>query len=30
MGSFFEEGEAENLKAAGMLKGDKITSLFTF
>jgi hypothetical protein len=30
MGSFFEETEDESQKALGLLKGDKITSLFTF
>ena len=30
MGTFFDDGEDENQKALGLLKGDKITSLFTF
>lgn len=30
LGAFFDDGEDENSKASGLLKGDKITPLFTF
>jgi hypothetical protein len=30
VGTFFDESEDENSKALGLLKGDKITSMFTF
>lgn len=30
LGAFFDDSEDENSKALGMMKGDKITSLFTF
>lgn len=30
LGQFFDEAEDENSKGAGISKGDKITSMFTF